>query len=240
MEISGSLRSLRLCGYIKLVVGCRCSVVTQKEEKMLQRIMPALALVVIVVGVALAIASFRRAPAVSDAGCAAAPTVAGAAAAPTAAIAEPAAMPAPTAVPAPLPEGPAAPGFDGGGAWINSEPLALADLNKQGKVVLVDFWTYGCYNCANTLPYVKQWWQKYKDQGLVIVGVHTPRVPGRIQAGKRAGRRPGAGDRPCQSCRTTTTRSWRAYGNHYWPLLPRRSSRADHLQPHWRGRLRRN
>src|SRR5262245_39609783 len=50
----------------------------------------------------------------------------------------------------PRPSGPAAPGFDGGGAWINSEPLKLADLGAQGKVVLVDFWTYGCYNCTNT------------------------------------------------------------------------------------------
>src|SRR5262245_52078218 len=70
--------------------------------------------------------------------------------------------------------GPRAPELVGGGAWINSEPLTLAGLQQQGRVVLIDFWTYGCYNCANTLPYVKQWWDKYKDQGLVIVGVHTP------------------------------------------------------------------
>jgi thiol-disulfide isomerase/thioredoxin len=76
-------------------------------------------------------------------------------------------------MPPPLPTGPVAPGFDGG-VWINSEPLALGDLTEQGKVVLIDFWTYGCYNCRNTLPYVKQWWEKYQDQGLVIVGVHTP------------------------------------------------------------------
>ncbi len=183
---------------------------------MLQRIMPALALVVIVVGVALAIASFRRAPAVSDAAAPPAPTVAGAAAAPTAAIAEPAAMPAPTAVPAPLPEGPAAPGFDGGGAWINSEPLALADLNKQDKVVLVDFWTYGCYNCANTLPYIKQWWQKYKDQGLVIVGVHTPEFQAeyKLENVQAAVKEQEIGWPVVQDNDYTI---WRAYGNHYWP-----------------------
>src|SRR5262245_48346109 len=84
----------------------------------------------------------------------------------------PAARPVePTAQPAPRPSGPTAPDFDGGGAWINSAPLKLADL--KGKVVLVDFWTYGCYNCTNTLPYIKQWWDRYKDRGLVIVGVHT-------------------------------------------------------------------
>src|SRR5689334_4097652 len=59
--------------------------------------------------------------------------------------------------PRPRPNGPAAPGFDGGGAWVNSDPLDLAQLGAQGKVVLVDFWTFGCYNCTNTLPYVKQW-----------------------------------------------------------------------------------
>src|SRR5262245_50951961 len=67
---------------------------------------------------------------------------------------------------APRPSGPAAPELIGGGAWINSDPLTLAGLQQQGNVVLVDFWTYGCYNCANTLPYLKQWWGKYKDQGL--------------------------------------------------------------------------
>src|SRR5690349_13706013 len=64
--------------------------------------------------------------------------------------------------PAPRPSGPIAPDFEGGGTWINSEPLKLADLTGKGKVILVDFWTYGCYNCQNTLPYVKQWWEKYK------------------------------------------------------------------------------
>jgi thiol-disulfide isomerase/thioredoxin len=84
------------------------------------------------------------------------------------------AAPTSAPVPRPRPSGPAAPGFEGGGAWVNSEPLELAKMGVQGKVVLVDFWTFGCYNCRNTLPYIKQWWAKYKDQGLVIVGVHTP------------------------------------------------------------------
>jgi thiol-disulfide isomerase/thioredoxin len=44
----------------------------------------------------------------------------------------------------------------------------------RGKVVLVDFWTYSCINCIRTLPYVRAWAQKYRDQGLVVVGVHTP------------------------------------------------------------------
>jgi len=60
----------------------------------------------------------------------------------------------------------------GQGAWINSDPLTLAGL--KGKVVLVDFWTYSCVNCVRTIPYLRAWYEKYKDQGLVIVGVHSP------------------------------------------------------------------
>ena len=56
--------------------------------------------------------------------------------------------------------------------WLNSEPQRLADL--KGKVVLVEFWTFGCYNCQNVEPYVKQWADTYKDQGLVVIGVHSP------------------------------------------------------------------
>ena len=65
-----------------------------------------------------------------------------------------------------------APEFQNIDTWINSEPLKLQQL--RGKVVLVDFWTYTCSNCLNHLPYVKDWNTKYKNQGLVVVGVHTP------------------------------------------------------------------
>lgn len=65
-----------------------------------------------------------------------------------------------------------APEFIAGGSWLNSKPLTMKEL--RGKVVLVDFWTYTCINCIRTLPYLKSWWDKYKDMGLVIVGVHTP------------------------------------------------------------------
>jgi len=56
--------------------------------------------------------------------------------------------------------------------WINSEPLKIEDL--KGKVVLVDFWTYTCINCIRTLPYLESWDEKYRDDGLVIIGIHTP------------------------------------------------------------------
>ena len=58
------------------------------------------------------------------------------------------------------------------GDWINSEPLKLEDL--RGRVVLIDFWTFGCYNCRNTLPFIKGWHDRYRDQGLTVVGVHSP------------------------------------------------------------------
>src|SRR3989344_2581397 len=65
-----------------------------------------------------------------------------------------------------------APDFIGISRWINSEPLKVESL--KGKIVLVDFWTYTCINCIRTLPYLKDWDAKYRDKGLVIVGVHTP------------------------------------------------------------------
>ena len=66
----------------------------------------------------------------------------------------------------------AAPEFRGLGAWINSEPLTLAGL--RGRVVLIDFWTYSCINCLRTLPYIREWDDRYRAAGLTIVGVHTP------------------------------------------------------------------
>jgi thiol-disulfide isomerase/thioredoxin len=65
-----------------------------------------------------------------------------------------------------------APEFKGIKAWINSEPLTLEEL--RGQVVLVDFWTYSCVNCIRTFPYLRQWNEKYADDGLVIIGVHSP------------------------------------------------------------------
>jgi thiol-disulfide isomerase/thioredoxin len=66
----------------------------------------------------------------------------------------------------------AAPNFVGTSNWLNSGPLSITDL--RGKVVLVDFWTYGCINCTRTLPYVARLYDTYKDRGLVVVGIHTP------------------------------------------------------------------
>ncbi|WP_144630486.1 thioredoxin family protein [Bordetella genomosp. 13] len=110
----------------------------------------------------------------------------------------------------------AAPEFTGIEKWLNSEPLTLQGL--RGKVVLVDFWTYTCINCINTLPYVKSWHQKYKDQGLVVVGVHTPEFPfERATANvQKALGRFGIEYPVAQDNRYAT---WEAYGNRYWPAF---------------------
>ena len=64
------------------------------------------------------------------------------------------------------------PGFDGAVKWLNSPPLTRTEL--KGKVIVVDFWTYSCINCLRSIPYVEAWSEKYKNDGLVVVGVHTP------------------------------------------------------------------
>ena len=105
------------------------------------------------------------------------PTVAPATPMPTAAPA----TPEPTAAPAPVTPcegvrggeiGNCAPEFQGTQEWINSEPLSMEGL--RGKVVLIDFWTYSCINCIRTIPFLQTWHERYADEGLVIVGVHTP------------------------------------------------------------------
>ncbi len=124
--------------------------------------------------------------------------------------------PSPSAVPpSPTPAGPLAPDvFDQAGPWINSEPLTLADL--RGRVVLVNFWTYGCYNCQNTLPYVRQWWDTYQDEGLVIIGVHTPELNWEypLENVQQAVQNEGIGWPVVQDNDKTI---WRAYNNRFWP-----------------------
>ena len=58
------------------------------------------------------------------------------------------------------------------GDWINSKPLKLGEL--RGRVVLIEFWTFGCINCRNTLPFIKDWHNRYREKGLTVIGVHSP------------------------------------------------------------------
>jgi thiol-disulfide isomerase/thioredoxin len=117
---------------------------------------------------------------------------------------------------APLENRGQAPEFTGIEKWLNSEPLTMQQL--RGKVVLVDFWTYTCINCINTLPYVKSWHQKYKDQGLVVVGVHTPEFPFERSTDnvKTAIKRFDIRYPVAQDNRYAT---WDAYNNRYWPAV---------------------
>jgi thiol-disulfide isomerase/thioredoxin len=110
----------------------------------------------------------------------------------------------------------AAPEFTGIDKWLNSDPLTLQQL--RGKVVLVDFWTYTCINCIHVLPYVKTWNQKYKDQGLVVVGVHTPEYPFERDTDnvRKAIKRFDITFPVAQDNRYAT---WNAYGNQYWPAF---------------------
>ncbi|TDN56507.1 cytochrome c biogenesis protein DipZ [Scandinavium goeteborgense] len=106
------------------------------------------------------------------------------------------------------------PSLNGAVQWLNSPPLTAESL--RGKVVLVDFWTYSCINCLRTLPYVKAWAEKYRDQGLVVIGVHSPEfaferdINNVTKEAKKLGvTYPIAID--------NNFGIWQAFNNQYWP-----------------------
>ena len=106
------------------------------------------------------------------------------------------------------------PPLDGATQWLNSAPLTADDLH--GKVVLIDFWTYSCINCIRALPYVRAWHEKYRDQGLVVVGIHSPEFAfeKKVRNVEREVRDlriryPVAVDNDYAL--------WRAFRNQYWP-----------------------
>ena len=106
------------------------------------------------------------------------------------------------------------PSLSGAQDWLNSKPLTLDEL--KGKVVLVDFWTYSCINCLRSIPYVRAWAEKYRDHGLVVIGVHAPEF---------------AFERNVENVKNAVTtlkigypvaidndyKIWRAFENEYWP-----------------------
>jgi thiol-disulfide isomerase/thioredoxin len=101
--------------------------------------------------------------------------------------------------------------------WLNVDaPLRIADL--RGKVVIVEMWTFGCINCQNVMPALKDWHSKYKDQGLVIIGNHFPEFSYEKDLAnlKDAIARFDIQYAVAQDNDGTT---WRAYKNHYWPTL---------------------
>ena len=108
------------------------------------------------------------------------------------------------------------PGFDGATRWLNSPPLTAAEL--RGRVVLVNFWTYTCINWLRTLAYVRAWADRYTDQGLVVIGVHTPEFDFEHNLGnvRRAVTDLGV-DYPVAVDNDYAV--WDAFDNHYWPAL---------------------
>jgi cytochrome c biogenesis protein CcdA/thiol-disulfide isomerase/thioredoxin len=108
----------------------------------------------------------------------------------------------------------ALPSLDGAVQWLNSPPLTREAL--KGKVVLVDFWTYSCINCLRSVPYIEAWWEKYKNDGLVVIGVHTPefafeRDPANVEKSLADFKitYPVAVD--------SNYAIWKAFHNEYWP-----------------------
>ncbi len=107
-----------------------------------------------------------------------------------------------------------APELISGGQWFNSDPLTLTQL--KGKVVIIDFWTYSCINCQRTLPYLKDWYAKYHDKGLEIIGVHAPEFEfekSPVNVSKAI--KDFALKYPVMQDNNFAT--WRAYQNQYWP-----------------------
>src|SRR5258708_7125321 len=109
-----------------------------------------------------------------------------------------------------------APELKGVTEWINSDPLTMAKL--RGKVVLVHFWTNGCYNCVNNYPHYKAWQERYAGKDVVIVGIHTPETSGereieriKAQASKHGLKFSIAVDNDAAN--------WKAWNNRYWPTV---------------------
>ena len=101
--------------------------------------------------------------------------------------------------------------------WINSATIkSMKDL--KGKVVLVDFWTYSCYNCINTLPHVKSWYKKYKHDGFVVLGIHAPefQFERNLRNVKKAVKSNGI---KFPVALDNGFKLWRAYRNRYWPAF---------------------
>jgi thiol-disulfide isomerase/thioredoxin len=107
-----------------------------------------------------------------------------------------------------------APDFTGISHWLNSRPLTLSGL--RGKVVLVDFWTYSCVNCLRTLPFLRAWDKAYRDDGLQIVGVHTPEFAFEHEVGNVRGAVKRLGVRYAVAI-DNDFGTWNAYGNQFWP-----------------------
>jgi thiol-disulfide isomerase/thioredoxin len=102
------------------------------------------------------------------------------------------------------------------GEWINSTSLSLRDL--RGRVVLLEFWTFGCYNCLNTIPFIKEWNRKYAGPGFQIIGIHTPEFDREkdLNAVRRRVEQLGI-TYPVVTDNDYAT--WNRYDQRYWPAM---------------------
>ena len=125
------------------------------------------------------------------------------------------------------------PAIEGIDAWLNTEmELQIAELAAEGNVVLVDFWTYTCINCIRTLPYLRDWWAQYEDDGLVILGIHTPEFEFEkdYQNVADAIETHGVGWPVAQDNNMTT---WRNFENRYWPAKYLYNVRGEMIYSHF-------
>ena len=125
------------------------------------------------------------------------------------------------------------PAIQGIDAWLNTEmELQIAQLAAEGKVVLVDFWTYTCINCIRTLPYLRDWWTQYEDDGLVILGIHTPEFEFEkdYQNVADAIETHSVGWPVAQDNNMTT---WRNFENRYWPAKYLYNIRGEMIYSHF-------
>ncbi len=125
------------------------------------------------------------------------------------------------------------PTIEGIDAWLNTEmELQIAELTADGKVVLVDFWTYTCINCIRTLPFLRDWWAQYEDDGLVILGIHTPEFEFEkdYQNVADAIETHSVGWPVAQDNNMTT---WRNFENRYWPAKYLYNSKGRMIYSHF-------
>jgi thiol-disulfide isomerase/thioredoxin len=100
--------------------------------------------------------------------------------------------------------------------WLNGSPTIFAEL--KGKVVMVEFWTFGCYNCRNVEPHVKEWHERYKDRGFVVIGVHSPEFSYEKDVAKV---KKYLRDHEISYAVPIDNEfsTWNRYGNRYWPAM---------------------
>ena len=108
------------------------------------------------------------------------------------------------------------PELAGTGEWFNSDPTTIGTLLSEGQVVLVDFWTYTCINCLRTLPFLRDWHDKYSDRGLTILGVHAPEFEFEKLASNVADAIE-THDVKWAVVQDNDMATWRAFSNRYWP-----------------------